>query len=95
MDRERERLGLGRLWGPHRAARETGRVCPILGPSCLRPPAQVGTPSATARRLSATRQSHAFSVHRGTALISPRMASPFSRGTSACFQQPSSIFQGK
>lgn len=32
MEREKERLGLGCVWGPHRAARETGRVRPIWGP---------------------------------------------------------------
>lgn len=61
-----------------------------MGPSGPRPPAQVGTPSATAQRPSAARQSHSFSVHRGTALISSPMASPFSRGTSAWFPQPAS-----
>lgn len=76
--------------GPSQGSEGDREGPPHLGPSGPRPPAQVGTPSATAQRPSAARQSHSFSVHRGTALISSPMASPFSRGTSAWFPQPAS-----
>lgn len=38
--------GLGQLWGLHMALRDTGRVGPALGPSCMAgwPSAQVGIP---------------------------------------------------
>lgn len=90
-DGERKReVGVGVRLGPSQGSEGDREGPPHLGPSGPRPPAQVGTPSATAQRPSAARQSHSFSVHRGTALISSPMASPFSRGTSACFRQPAS-----
>lgn len=90
-DGERKReVGVGVHLGPSQGSEGDREGPPHLGPSGPRPPAQVGTPSATAQRPSAARQSHSFSVHRGTALISSPMASPFSRGTSAWFPQPAS-----
>lgn len=90
-DGERKReVGVGVRLGPSQGSEGDREGPPHLGPSGPRPPAQVGTPSATAQRPSAARQSHSFSVHRGTALISSPMASPFSRGTSAWFPQPAS-----
>ena len=97
MERKREKLGVGQLWGLQRALRGIGWVSCCPGVPCLRPSSQAITPTelALAQCPAASRQSLSLPAHKSELLTSGSVASPSSRGISACVWQPPSIFWGK